>query len=217
MSWLTFMIAVVVAYLIGAIPFGWLLGLARGVDIRRVGSGNIGATNLGRTCGAKWGLLGFALDVGKGLGPALGAGFAFGYIGAEALDPAQAGRWLAIAAAAIIGHVFPVYLGFKGGKGVATAFGVILGLWPYLSLPAIAGLLTWLIFAGTLRYVGWASVTTAVLLPAYCMLLLVIRGYDLSHTWPFPAVAGGMALLVIVRHLGNLQRVFKGTEPRLGE
>ncbi len=206
---------VVAAYLIGAIPFGWLIGKSRGVDLRDAGSGNIGATNLGRVCGRTWGLIGFALDVGKGLGPTLGAGLAFGWIGAEALTADQAGRWLAVAAAAIVGHIFPVYLMFRGGKGVATGLGVLLGVWPWLAVPGLAGFVTWLIFVGTLRYVGLASVVAALLLPAYCTLLLILRGADLQQAWPFPAVAAAMALLVTARHRGNLARLARGTEPRM--
>jgi len=217
MAWPAFIAAVIAAYLIGAIPFGLLLGLARGVDIRERGSGNIGATNLGRACGRIWGLVGFALDVAKGLVPTLIAGLAFGWLGHDALGPAQAGRWLAIAAAAIVGHVFPVYLKFRGGKGVATGFGVLLGLWPFLALPGAGALVTWLLFAGALRYVGLASVMAAVLLPGYCFLLLVAADYDLARTWPFPAVAAGMALLVVVRHRTNLKRLIRGTEAQLGE
>ncbi len=209
--------AVVLAYLIGAIPFGLLIGRAHGIDIRHAGSGNIGATNLGRVLGSRaWGLGCFALDMAKGLGPVLGAGLAFGWIGGGALGPTDAARWLIVGAGAILGHVFPVYLGFKGGKGVATSFGAVLGVWPYLTLPAVGALVTWLLFIGALGYVGLASVIAALCLPGYFLLGAVATGWPLADLWPIAAVSGAMALLVVVRHRGNLARTWRGTEPRLG-
>lgn len=208
---------VVLGYLVGAIPFSLLLGLSRGVDIRGVGSGNVGATNLGRACGRKWGMLGFGLDVGKGLVPVLGAGLVLGWAGGGALGAGQAWRWLAVAAAAMLGHVFPVYLGFRGGKGVATGFGVMLGVWPYLTLPAVGALLTWIVFAGALRYVGLASVVASLTIPGFVLVAMACRSWGWSTAWPFVVVTGLMAALVTYRHRGNLGRIARGTEPRLGE
>ena len=216
-TWPVWLAAVVIAYLIGSIPFGLLIGLAKGVDIRKQGSGNIGATNLGRVVGGRWGMVGFLLDVAKGLGPVLGAGLAFGWIGGEAVTAAAAGRWLAIAAAAMGGHVFPVYLKFKGGKGVATGFGVLLGMWPYLTLPAIAGLFTWLVFVGAMRYVGWASVIAALTLPGWFCVAMVSLAWPIGAVWPMLVVIGLMAGLVTLRHRGNLIRTWRGVEPRTGE
>jgi glycerol-3-phosphate acyltransferase PlsY len=210
-------IAVAAGYLIGSIPFGLLIGLAHGVDIRASGSGNIGATNVGRVLGSRrWGLICFALDVAKGLVPVLGAGLWFGWIGQGVSDAAAAWRWLLIGAAAVVGHVFPVYLRFRGGKGVATSFGVVLGVWPYLTLPAVGALATWVLFAGALRYVGLASVVAAAVLPGYFVLAAVCVGWPLAHLWPIAAVAGLTAALVVARHGGNLARIVRGTEPRLG-
>lgn len=208
--------AVVVAYLVGAIPFGLLLGRARGVDIRRVGSGNIGATNLGRALGRKWGLICFLLDVAKGFLPVFIAGWLFGWLGHERLPASAVGQWLGIAMAAMLGHIFPVYLKLRGGKGVATGFGVMLGLWPMLTLPALAALGTWLLFAGALRYVSLASVVAACLLPGYFLLAAAVRDWPLDRFWPFVLVTGVMALLVTARHMGNLRRIVAGSESRLG-
>lgn len=210
----TWWISVLAAYLIGAIPFGLIIGWMRGVDIRKVGSGNIGATNLGRVAGRKWGLLGFLLDVLKGALPVLVAGLYFGWITDDVLLAPAAWQWLLIAVAAIIGHVYPVYLGFRGGKGVATSFGVLLGVWPYLTIPAVAGLLTWLLFASALRYVSLASVVAAVLLPCFIALAAACssRTFALS---PFLIVTSLMALLVVVRHRSNIVRLLQGTENRL--
>lgn len=216
-----------VGYLVGAIPFSWLIGRWRGVDIRTVGSGNVGATNLGRACGRAWGLTGFALDVVKGLGPTLAAGWVMGWAGVgvaveggeagDGLSSAEAWKWLAVAASAMLGHVFPVYLGFRGGKGVATGFGVTLGVWPYLTLPAIGALLTWVLFAGALRYVGLASVAAASSIPCFAAAGKYWMGWDWGAVWPFVAAGGAMAMLVVYRHRGNLARIARGTEPRLGE
>lgn len=203
------------AYLIGAIPFGLLIGWMRGVDIRKAGSGNIGATNLGRVVGRKWGLIGFLLDVIKGAAPVLAAGFYFGWITSANLPGAGAAwQWLVIAVAAILGHVYPVYLGFRGGKGVATSFGVLLGVWPYLTIPAIGGLITWLLFASALRYVSLASVIAAVALPCYVALTAACSSRQFALS-PFLIITSLMALLVIVRHRANLVRLARGTENRL--
>ena len=125
-----FAAAIVVAYLLGSVPFAFLIAWAHGKDLRTIGSGNIGATNLARAVGRTWGYTCFALDVLKGLAPVA-------IVGAVVGVPESPGRlslWLLVGAAAILGHVFPVYLRFKGGKGVATSFGVALGLWPYFTL-----------------------------------------------------------------------------------
>jgi len=207
--------AVVIAYLVGAVPFGFLIGKARGVDIRTVGSGNIGATNLGRTLGRAWGLCCFLLDVVKGAAPVLAAGAWFGWLGRDDLSAGAVGQWLAIAVAAMVGHIFPVYLKFKGGKGVATGFGVMLGFWPMLTLPAVGALLTWLIFAGAVRYVSVASVAAACVLPGYFLLAAAVNGWPLDRFWPLVLVTGLMALLVAARHAGNLRRLAEGRESRL--
>ncbi len=207
---------IIVAYGCGSVPFGLLIGRARGVDVRKAGSGNIGATNVGRVLGRKWGALCFALDVIKGGGPVLAAGLVLGWTGAAHLGPRQTWQWLAIAAAAMLGHVFPVWLKFRGGKGVATGLGVMLGLWPALTLPGVAAGLTWLLFASCLRYVSLASIMAALLLPFYVLVEATLRGQGPGATAPLLIVTGLMALLIVLRHRGNLRRLAAGTESRLG-
>ena len=213
-SWL---IWICVGYLSGSVPFGLLIGLARGVDIRKSGSGNVGATNTGRQLGRKWGVLCFVLDVVKGLGPVLACGLVMGYANKSDLGAAEAWRWLAVAAAAICGHIYPVWLGFKGGKGVATSLGVLLGFWPLLTLSGLVAAAVWLLVLAVWRYVGLASVVAAILLP---LSLLLGAAFQQSRTWadqlPLLVVTSVMALLVVVRHRGNLQRIAQGSEPKIG-
>jgi acyl phosphate:glycerol-3-phosphate acyltransferase len=113
-------IAMAIAFLAGSIPFGLLIAQAKGLDIRKHGSGNIGATNVARVLGMKLGLLCFGLDVLKGLGPTLGAGLAMGVVGTLEVPAIDAWWWLGVMSAAIFGHMFSPWIGFRGGKGVAT-------------------------------------------------------------------------------------------------
>jgi glycerol-3-phosphate acyltransferase PlsY len=187
------------AYLLGGIPFGYLAGrLVAGVDLRQVGSGNLGATNAIRQLGWGWGTAVFGLDLLKGwLAVALAQRFG-----------ASAGGWLPVAAglAAVLGHSFTPYLGFRGGKGVATSAGVFLRLAP------LATGLALLIFAAMMlgsRIVSLSSLTATTALP----LLLLWRQPD------EPLLQGFAVLLVLfiwIRHRGNLRRLLRGQEPRLG-
>ncbi|QNN22592.1 glycerol-3-phosphate 1-O-acyltransferase PlsY [Planctomycetales bacterium ZRK34] len=216
MSMSAWSIAMLLAYLAGSIPFGLLIGRARGVDIRQHGSKNIGATNCGRVLGRQWGMLCFVLDVFKGAGPVVAAGAWFGWLSAENLTTTEAGLWTGIAAAAVVGHVLPVWLKFRGGKGVATGLGAVLGIWPYMTLPGLAAFATWILFTATFRYVGVSSVISAILLPIYLMAGASMAGWAWTTIWPFVTVAGLMAVLILIRHRGNLARTWAGTEARVG-
>ncbi len=195
------------SYLAGSIPWGYLIGKAKGIDIRTRGSGNIGATNVRRVLGRRWGGLCFALDVLKGLLPVvlLGdlPGAAFG------LTP-DAGRVLA-AGAAVAGHVWPVWLGFRGGKGVSTTLGALAGLsWLAVSI----GAATWVAVFLLTRYVSVASLAAAVMLPAgYLVSARVLgRAWCTPSFWLFAA----LAVLIIYRHRSNIRRLRDGTEFRFG-
>ncbi len=194
------------AYLLGAVPFGLLLARARGVDIRAVGSRNIGATNVFRCVGKGWGTLTFVLDLGKGLaGTLLLPWLATCLLGTE---PAGDGLRLLGGGLAVAGHNWPVYLGFRGGKGVATSAGMLLGL-----APAACGLalVAWLLTFLALRYVSLASLTAALTL-AVTVWLPALRK---EHAGPLmPTVLTLLALLVIVRHRVNIRRLLAGTESR---
>lgn len=160
-EWLIKIALLIGAYLLGAVPFGLLLGRVAGVDVRREGSGNIGATNVGRLLGKKLGLLTLAADMLKGVLPMLLAGWLL-------VDGDQRSLLvLACGAAAFIGHIFPIYLGFKGGKGVATALGVFLYLAPLAALGAMAVFALVLLNWG---YVSLASLSAAFFIPGLIWL-----------------------------------------------
>jgi glycerol-3-phosphate acyltransferase PlsY len=211
------------AYLIGSIPFGVLIGKVRGVDIRERGSKNIGATNVGRLLGRRLGMLCCTLDVLKGAIPVLAAGFACGVINREpaALSQSEMWLWLAVAAAAILGHMAPVFIGFAGGKGVATSFGAMIAMWPVLTLPAIGALVVWYGTLRLTRYVSASSMAGAVSLPLwYLFRCIPPSGADvlavIGHASPPLIATAALALLVLWRHRANIARLRRGQEPRVG-
>lgn len=188
------------AYLLGAVPFAFLVARARGVDLRRVGSGNIGATNVTRALGRPWGVLAFLLDAAKGWVPAAGFPLAARAVGAEPPD----GFGLGCGVAAIVGHIWPVYLGFRGGKGVATSAGMLLGVAP---VAALAGLAAWIGVFLAFRYVSLASIVAALVVPAVSWVL--------PHASPaLPWILTALGLLTILRHRANIVRLCRGTESR---
>ncbi len=197
------------AYLCGAIPFGLLIGMAHGVDVRTQGSRNIGATNVGRVVGRKWGYLCLILDVLKGFGPTLAASL---WLAGRGDDPRRQALLLLIAVAAVLGHVFPIYLGFRGGKGVATTVGVALGLWPYYTIAMGAALGAYAIVRFTTGMVSVGSLTLAVVFPLALYVYTRLTGLSLTDHWPLQAVAALLGLVIIVRHRENIQRLLRGRE-----
>jgi len=198
-------LALIAGYLIGSLSFAVLVSRAMGLaDPRSYGSGNPGATNVLRSGSKPAAVLTLLLDAVKGVVPVLVARWAaarFG-IGGDALDwsPSLAGL------GAFLGHLWPVYFRFKGGKGVATAAGVLLGLNPWLGLATIA---TWLIIAAFFRYSSLAALVSAVFAPFYQMLI-----WDVGAE---AAVITVMSLLLIWRHAGNISKLLAGTESKLGK
>lgn len=191
------------SYLLGAIPAGVLLARLKHVDVRAAGSGNIGATNVARTAGTTLGLITLVLDAAKGAIPVLAVSGLRLDFGSDA-SSVQLARVVA-ALAALVGHVFPVTLGFRGGKGVATALGALLALAP-ATLPVPLALFALLLLA--FRRVSLASIAAAVATPL-----------SASHAGYPPDVVsaiGAMAALIIVRHRENIGRLLAGTEPRFG-
>lgn len=194
---------IIAAYFLGAVPFGLLVARSRGIDIRTVGSKNIGATNVLRSVGKPWGILTFVLDALKGFVPALVFPI-LGRVADENFQPlGNLGLWCG--AAAIVGHNFPVYLGFKGGKGVATSAGALLGIAP---AACGIGLATWMIFFFTLRYVSLASIVAALTIPVAAWLLYLKSGIVL------PIALTLLGALIVWRHRANIQRLIAGTEHR---
>ncbi len=194
------------AYLLGSIPAGFLLGRARGVDLRVAGSGNIGATNALRVLGKKWGYLVFACDIAKG---ALAVLLARTVV-ADALDLVPVAAGVIAALFVVLGHNFPVWLGFKGGKGIATSAGVMAGLFPPIVLTL--GILVWLAVFFTTRTVSLASLAGSTMLPLTLIVLWLMKDPGAPPTYVVAGIV--MWALAIWRHRANIQRLLAGTEPR---
>jgi acyl phosphate:glycerol-3-phosphate acyltransferase len=194
-------LAIGAAYLIGAVPVGYLVGRAFGVaDIRRHGSGTIGATNVLRTAGRLPAILTLGGDIAKGYlavvaGAALGAGASGG----------DSGVLAASAVAAVIGNCWSVFLGFRGGKGVATGLGALLKIVPLAVLPAA---LVWLAVTISFRYVSLGSILAAACVPLGALLL--------GAPPPFVIAAFAVGAIVVARHRANISRLLAGHEPKLG-
>lgn len=191
------------AYLVGGIPFGYLIGKMRGVDVRTVGSKNIGATNVFRTVGKKWGLAAFACDVLKGLVPTLLAK-------RLAADPS----WLplAVGVACVVGHMLTPYMKFRGGKGVATAFGMLIGLAPWLVGAAFA--LFAAVFACS-HYISLGSCTAAAFMMVAVWVPCVRLGLPGWHDLPQCVLVSLIAAFVVFKHRSNLARLARGEENRI--
>jgi glycerol-3-phosphate acyltransferase PlsY len=202
---------IALSYLAGSVPFALLIGLANGVDIRKFGSGNVGATNLGRAAGLRYGLLAFALDFLKGFGPALVAklyGSSQGRPDFERFDLP-----VLCALAAVLGHVFPVWLRFRGGKAGATGLGVGAVLcWPAMLVAAVVWLLVW---AAT-RYISLATMLGSVAFSIAYIVFAFREGspFDREHA-SLTAFCAFAMILVIVRHWSNIQRLSAGTEAKV--
>lgn len=186
---------VVLGYLIGSIPFALVLARQRGLDLRKVGSGNLGAANVFRASGATAGVLVAILDIGKGVASVLMA---------EQLSDGPALPALA-GLAAILGHIYPIWLRFRGGKGVATACGVFAVLTPLAAAPAFAAFIAtvWIT-----RYISLGSVIASVVLPPLA--------YTTGSSGPVVATAVAASILIVFRHRSNLARLASGTERRIG-
>lgn len=192
-------LSALVAYLLGSIPFGYLIvRWQKGVDVRATGSGSIGATNVMRNLGALGFLATFILDAGKGIAA----------VWLASRMTAQDSRWVAASAvAAVLGHCFPVWLKFRGGKGVATGVGVFLALAP---VQVGVVLVIFAVVVGVWRYISLGSIIATAAFPLFV--------HFMKHAPP-PVVAGaaGCAAIIISRHQANIRRLLTGTENRLGQ
>jgi acyl phosphate:glycerol-3-phosphate acyltransferase len=192
------------AYLIGSIPSGYLAGRAKGIDLRKEGSGNIGATNALRVLGKKWGYLVFAADIFKGW---FSVTLAYALANRYAPDQVTAAGILA-ALFVVVGHNFPVWLGFKGGKGIATSGGIMIALFPIWTF--LVAFAVWMALFYCTRYVSVASIAAAISLPVTTWLLALAGKCD----WLLVPVAVLMAILATWRHKSNIHRLLAGTEKK---
>ena len=198
--------AALLAYLLGSIPAGYIAGRISGVDVRKVGSGNVGATNVTRVLGKRFGYPVFVVDFGKGLA-AVAAGVMI----------AKAAQWApkfvdlcgAIAAVfSVIGHSYPIWLGFKGGKGVATSLGSLFGLnWIAAAIVCVI----WIVVFQLTRYVSLSSIVAVIALPVTIATMLFLKQLETPILLYFSLC---LAVIVVLRHRSNLSRLLKGTEPR---
>jgi len=190
-------------YLLGSIPFGYLIvRLAKGADVRASGSGNIGATNVNRVAGAGAAVITLLLDVAKGY---------FAVWGADRMSGGDM-NWMALSGlAAVAGHLFPVWLRFRGGKGVATALGVFV---PLCWMAVAAAAVVWLVVVSVWRYVSLASVVAAALLPV-CMYFFYAPGPQHAPPLSLSYSTAIVSILIIVKHRENVRRLMAGTENRL--
>jgi glycerol-3-phosphate acyltransferase PlsY len=202
----TLAVLLVGSYLLGSLPFGYLAGRLVGIDIRHAGSGNVGATNVLRVLGKGYGYSVFALDFLKGFGAVKISMLVAPGRPLEWNSPESFGIFAAVFS--VLGHLYPPWLKFKGGKGVATSAGALLALTPVATLIGIA---IWMIVFWLTRYVSLASITAAVILP---IVILVINLYDQQTGNALVYSSACVAAVVIWRHRSNLSRLLRGTEPR---
>jgi glycerol-3-phosphate acyltransferase PlsY len=213
---LSLLILIPLAYLVGSIPFGLIVGLAKGVDPRTGGSGNIGATNVARLLGKRWFFVVFTLDMCKSLVPMLIASAIAHRIPEEQRDWTIYLLWLLVGFAAVLGHMYSVFLKFKGGKGVATSAGVMLGLWPYFTLPGAIAIGVFLIVFFMWRYISLGSIIGAATVPIAYLLIGRARGWPVFESQlPLVIFSVIMAGLIIYKHRANIARLRAGTENRM--
>jgi glycerol-3-phosphate acyltransferase PlsY len=204
---MTWLLIVILSYLIGSIPWGYLFARSKGIDIRQRGSSNIGAANVLRVMGRKWGYLVFFCDFFKGfVSVMLGSLTAAHFL----LNPVLGGVIAAIAC--VLGHNYTVWLGFKGGKGIATSAGAVLALFPVFVFVSVG--VVWIAVFLTGRYTSLASISAAVTLPIAVSLFV-----DKTETgfWLLIAFSVFVAVLAIWRHRSNIVRLLNGTENRFGK
>jgi glycerol-3-phosphate acyltransferase PlsY len=203
---LTFASVLIVSYFLGSIPFGYLAGRLAGIDIRKSGSGNIGATNVVRVLGKAYGYPVFFLDFLKGLAAVKLSVLIVARVQLEWSSPEILGILAAIFS--VTGHCFPVWLKFRGGKGIATSAGALFGLMP---LATLVGLAVWVVVFWLTRYVSLASMAAAVALP---LVIAILARLNQAYGKALFCSSLCIAAVVIWRHHSNLSRLIRGTEPR---
>ncbi len=204
---ISYIFGIVISYLVGSIPFGYIIAIAKGVDVRKQGSGNIGATNVGRVLGRKFGAIIFVLDLLKGfvvvlLVPIFISDIEF---------PPTSDKLLVILCGlcVLLGHAFPVYLKFKGGKAVATSFGVFIWLAP---IPVAIAFGAWILTVIVSRYVSLGSIVGAIVLMGG---VIGLGSSPFGSGKYLTALSVAVAILIIIKHISNIKRIIAGTESRV--
>jgi glycerol-3-phosphate acyltransferase PlsY len=198
---------IITGYFLGSLPFSFWIGKFKGVDLRKVGSGNVGATNLSRALGPGWGISAFVLDLGKGLLAVILAGYICNLFKTSALSLSILKIIGGISS--IIGHNWSMWLNFKGGKGVATSAGVFLGLAP---LSLFFTVVVWLAIFVSFKYVSLASIIASISLPLWMWL-----GIGGKVALPIIIFSCIVSILIIIRHRSNIKRLIQGKENKMGK
>ena len=211
-------ISIVAAYFAGSIPFGVLVAKTKGVNIREHGSKNIGATNVGRLLGKPLGFTCFLLDVLKGAIPVAVVGCmaeTYGLTLSE-ISTTQLLLWIAVALAALLGHMYSPWLKFGGGKGVATTFGSMVAMWPLLTLPVLGAFVFWFVALKFSKMVSLASLVSALALFVLSVILVCMES-NVAHAWPLLVVTFLITAMVFWKRRSNIGRIMRGDEPKLGD
>jgi glycerol-3-phosphate acyltransferase PlsY len=205
---ISYIVGIIISYLIGGIPFGYLIAVIKGIDIRTEGSGNIGATNVGRVLGKKYGLIIFILDMLKGF---IVVFFIPALVSSAVNIPTTTDNLLVVLCGfcAVLGHAFPVYLKFKGGKAVATSFGVFIWLVP-ISIGIAFGV--WLLTVIVTRYVSLGSMIGSLSLVG---VIVIVVDSPFGDNIYLTVMSVAVAILIIARHTSNIQRIIAGTEKKV--
>ena len=206
------------SYLVGSTPFAAMIARFKGINLRARGSGNLGATNVARVIGPKWGVLCFVLDVLKGFAPAFVAGWMLTGWSDELPSAARQASWICVGMAAVVGHCLSIWLRFRGGKGVATGLGVVLGVWPHFTAAGLVAFAIWIALTIRTRYISLASMIGAVLFaPLVVGWLAWQHGWLAVETlWPLVCFAVAIGVMIVIRHRSNIVRLLAGTESKIG-
>ena len=225
----TWLSCIIGGYVLGSIPFGVLIGRAHGVDVRTQGSKNIGATNVGRVLGRRWGLLCFFLDMAKAAVPVAIAGILTGLYERDIFTvPGQWWLWLAVGFAALLGHMYSLFLRGGGGKGVATTFGALLAMWPVMTIAVGAAFILWAVLLALFRMVSLASMVASICIPIVVFAVLQYMAFmreaatiGLAPNVDLPlapiVISVLLAALVVWKHRSNIGRIRAGTERKIGQ
>lgn len=204
---MSLILVIIIGYILGSLPFSFWLGKLKGVDLRKVGSGNVGATNLARVTSPGWGAVAFILDLGKGLLAVILAGYIFTLFADNIMSSAM--LKIIGGVMSIFGHNWSMWINFKGGKGVATSAGIFLGLAP---IPLLLALGVWVVVFALYKYVSLASIVAAISLPIW-----MLAGIGGKTALPIIVFSCIVTVLIFIRHRLNIKRLIEGKENRFGK